>query len=86
MTDSLDEFFAEVRSSCTEHARRKGYTDVGPDASDRLGPILESFGVTAEHGVGEILTKLVEFRAAPRRLLLVKIAGWCWTIWRRTKS
>lgn len=84
--DSLDEFFAEVRSSCTEHAKRKGYTDGGADDQDKLGPILASIGVTVDHGIGEIIAKLVEYRNTPRRLLLVKAAGWCWVMWRRTKE
>jgi hypothetical protein len=38
-------------------------------------------GVAEEHAIGEILTKLVEFRKTRRRVLAVKIAGWAWRLW-----
>jgi hypothetical protein len=86
LKDSLEDFFDEVRASCTEHAARKGYTRVGPDEGDVLGVILRAMGIGGAHGIGEIVTKLVEYRKAPRRVLMAKVAGWAWCIWRDTKD
>lgn len=86
MKDSLDEFFAGVRASTTGHAVRKGYTKVGPDEGDVLGVILRKMGVSQAHGIGEIVTKLVEFNVAPRRVLMEKIGGWAWCVWKDTKD
>lgn len=79
--DSLERFLAEVRSSCNEHAKRKGYTDDGADKGDVLGPIMEQLGVAQDHAIGEIIAKLVEFRKAPRGVVAVKVAGWAWKLW-----
>lgn len=86
MKDSLEDFFDRVRSSCTEHAARKGYTKSGPDDGDVLGVILRKMGVSQAHGIGEIVTKLVEFNISPRRVLMEKVAGWAWCVWKDTKD
>ncbi len=83
MPDSLDMFFSEVRDSCTIHAKRKGYTNSGPDEGNVLGPVLDAAGVIVDHGIGEIITKLLEYRVTHKKLLLVKIAGWAYTLWKR---
>jgi hypothetical protein len=79
---SLEEFLEAVRSSCTTHAQRKGYAS---EDGDKLGPVLEDMGVIVDHGIGEIVTKLMEYRVTQKRVLLEKIAGWAWTLWKRTK-
>ena len=79
--NSLEDFFQGVRSSCTEHAKRKGYTNDGADAGNVAGPFLDTLGVTQGHAVGEIALKLLEFQRAPRRVIAEKIAGWAWRLW-----
>jgi hypothetical protein len=86
LNDSLEDFFAGVRASCTEHAVRKGYTKSGPDEGDVLGGILNAMGVSTAHGVGEIITKLVEYRKSPRRVLMEKVGGWAWSVWKDTED
>ncbi len=79
--DSLGEFFKRVRSSCEEHARRKGYTKQGPDEGNVLGPMMKLLGTAQDHALGEILTKVVECKAHPRKVLAEKIAGWAHRLW-----
>jgi len=79
--NSLEDFFNGVRSSCTEHAKRKGYTNGGADAGNVAGPFLDTLGVTQGHAVGEIALKLLEFQRTPRRVIAEKIAGWSWRLW-----
>jgi len=75
---TLEAFFEEVRNSCDEHARRKGYLN-----GDRnvLGEIMEMSGMEGPHACGEVITKVLEYNRGPRRLLAVKIAGWAWRMW-----
>ena len=83
---SLDTFLSEVRDSCTKHSARKGYTTAeGSDDGDRFGPWLTALGIAREHALGEILAKFLEYKAAPRRVLAVKIAGWAWRLWLNTE-
>ena len=79
--DSLEQFFAGVRESCSVHARRKGYTDDNADAGNVAGPLLSSLGVTQCHAIGEIALKLLEFKRTPKRVIAEKIAGWSWRLW-----
>lgn len=79
--DSLERFFVEVRSSCTEHAKRKGYTDSGVDQHNTLREVTDALGISQEHALGEIVAKLLEFRRAPRKVIAEKIAGWAWRLW-----
>jgi len=86
-TFSLDTFLAEVKDSCTNHAARKGYTaNAGKDSGDVLAGMLSAIGVTKDHALGEIIAKVVEYKRAPRRVLLTKIAGWCWLAWKDTEE
>lgn len=79
--DSLERFFAGVRASCNEHAKRKGYTEESADAGNVAAPLLDMLKVTQCHAIGEIALKLVEFRRTPRRVIAEKIAGWSWRLW-----
>ncbi len=74
--NSLELFFEAIRSSCNEHAKRKGYTEHRAGDGDVLGPLLTGLGVAQHHALGEIIAKVVEFKRAPRRVLAEKIAGW----------
>lgn len=80
--NSLDDFFSAVRSSVNEHARRKNYTDGDPDGENKLLVVMAALGIHQQHAIGEIIYKCAEFLRAPRRVLLEKIAGWAWTVWR----
>ena len=84
---SLDQFLAEVRDSCTNHAERKGYTtEQSSDSGDVFGPVLKMLGVAKDHAFGEIIAKLIEYKKEPRRVLAVKIAGWAWRLWLNTEK
>ncbi len=84
---SLDQFLAEVRDSCTNHAERKGYTVAqNSDSGDVFGPVLKMLGVSKDHAFGEIIAKLIEYKKEPRRVLAVKIAGWAWRLWLNTEK
>ena len=77
-SDSLEQFFTEIRSSCGEHAQRKGYLK---NSTDVLGNMMALAGIEGDHAIGEILAKALEYRQSRRRLLAVKIAGWAWRMW-----
>lgn len=79
--NTLEEFFEGIRSSCNDHAKRKGYTNGGADKGNVAGPFLDSLGVTQSHALGEIALKLLEFKRTPRRVVAEKIAGWAWRLW-----
>ncbi len=77
-TERIDEFLAAVKSSVDAFAERKGYHD---GQQNTLGPITRLLGVDQGHAIGEIATKLIEFKREPRRVLAEKIAGWAWRLW-----
>ncbi|HEY1502601.1 MAG TPA: hypothetical protein VGF88_23705 [Acidobacteriaceae bacterium] len=77
-TQTLEAFFDEIRSSCGEHAERKGYLQ---DGRNVLGEMMSGAGIEGPHAAGEVFTKALEYTRAPRRLLAVKIAGWAWRMW-----
>jgi len=63
-------FAAAVRASCEEHAQRKNYTNSNVDGDC----------------IAEIVTKAIEYLKTPRRVLLEKIAGWAFILWRETED
>lgn len=71
-----------VRESCEKHAQRKGYTSGHIDGPNQLLVVVTALGIHQHHAIGEIIYKAAEFLKTPRRVLLEKIAGWAWTIWR----
>lgn len=75
---SLEVFLEEVRSSCTEHAERKGYLKGNLNVS---GEAMALFGIEGDHAIGEIITKMLEWRQSRKKLLAVKCAGWAWRLW-----
>ena len=82
MPKTFDDFIKEVRDSCETHAKRKNYTDEDIDGRNQLVNVMQILGLSAPHGVGEIIYKCAEFLKTPRPLLMVKVAGWAWIIWR----
>lgn len=85
MEKTFDIFAREVRESCELHAKRKGYTEKGIDDENRLATIMQLLGIQVPHGIGEILYKTVEYLKNPREILLIKISGWCYILWREHK-
>lgn len=81
-TRSLDAFFAAVRDSVNGHAKRKNYTDTGGDGPNKLITVMTTLDIHAPHGVGEIIYKCVEYLKNPRKVLLEKVAGWAFILWR----
>jgi hypothetical protein len=83
---SFDIFMENVRSSVGEHAERKGYSHGGPDGGNQLLQVDELLGIRVAHGIGEIVYKSAEYLRTPRRVLLEKIAGWAFCLWREHKD
>ncbi len=77
-------FFAGLRSSVEEHAKRKGYQDAS--GSDVAGGMVAALGLSAQHATCEMIYKLVEFRTAPRRVIAEKLAGWAFRLWLTSKE
>lgn len=86
MKASLDEFLEAVRDSVESHAKRKNYTDHGADGENKLVTIMAAMGIGVPHGIGEIVYKCTEYLRNPREVLLIKIAGWAFIIWRGEKD
>lgn len=84
--DTLDAFFAAVRSSVDGHAKRKNYSDNGPDGENKLLNVVVLLGIHQHHAIGEIIYKCAEYLRTPRRVLLEKVAGWAFVLWRETKD
>lgn len=79
---TLDGFFALVRDSVEGQAKRKGYTDNDIDGPNKLADITKLIGIQTAHGVGECIYKLVEYLKNPREVLLVKVGGWMYILWK----
>lgn len=82
--NSFDAFAAAVRSSCDQHAKRKNYSDNGTDGHNRMISVMVEMGIHAPHCVGEIVYKCAEYLRTPRRVLLEKVAGWAYVLWKET--
>lgn len=72
-----------VRDSVEKHAQRKGYTTGTVNDKNQLLEIDKLLGIGQQHAIGEIVYKAAEFLKTPRAVLLEKIAGWCWVVWRQ---
>ena len=79
---TLDEFLALVKDSVDGQARRKGYTDNDVDGPNKLADVTRIIGIQRAHAVGECVYKLVEYLKNPREVLLIKVAGWCYILWK----
>lgn len=84
--NSFSTFVDAVRASCSEHAKAKGYTHQDVDGESTLTVVMQKIGIHREHCIGEIVTKCLEYRKNPRRVLLEKIAGWSFQLWKETEQ
>ena len=83
--NSFDAFAAAVRSSVDQHAKRKNYTDGGADDKNKMIAVMVLMGIHAPHSIGEIIYKCTEYLKTPRRVLLEKVAGWAFVLWKETE-
>lgn len=82
---TFEEFSKQVHESVDTHARRKNYTDDGPDGENKLLTVMRALGIHEAHAVGELVYKATELLKAPtatKQILCEKIAGWAFVIWR----
>lgn len=84
--DSFEAFTSRVKASVEDHARRKNYTDGGANEGNKMIAVMVMLGIHAPHSIGEIIYKCAEYMKAPRRVLLEKVAGWAYCLWRETKE
>ena len=82
---TFDRFFSLVRDSVDGQAARKGYTDKGPDGDNSLFQFTHAIGADRGHSIGEIIYKAAEYMHEPREVLLIKICGWAYMLWRFSK-
>lgn len=75
-----------VRESCEKHAQRKGYTSGSVDGPNQLLTVCTALGIHHQHSIGEIIYKAAEFLTTPKSVILEKIAGWAWVLWREMKD
>jgi hypothetical protein len=47
-----------------------------------LSEVAKLLHLEPQHGIGEIVYKCAEYLKNPREVLLVKIAGWSYILWR----
>ena len=80
--NSFDTFMNAVRDSVDGHAKRKNYTDAGPDGENKLLLVMRTMDIHTPHAIGEIVYKCAEYLRTPRRVILEKIAGWAFVVWR----
>lgn len=78
------EFCKVVKESLEEHAARKGYHKKSIDEPNALYESEVAVGSEPGHTIGEIRYKAAEYMEEPRDVLPIKIAGWCYLLWRYT--
>lgn len=76
------EFTRLVADSLDGHAKRKGYSNGGPDGANALYEFEVAIGASPAHAMGEIIYKATEFLRKPRAVLALKIAGWAFLAWK----
>lgn len=79
---TFENFMQAVKDSCETHAQRKGYTTGGVNDCNQLLVVTKTLGINNQHGVAEILYKCVEYLKEPREVLLIKVAGWAYILWK----
>ncbi len=84
--DSYAAFSKAVEDSINGHAKRKGYTDNDPSGDNKLANAMKQMGIHEAHCIGEIVYKCAEWLKCPRRVLMEKVAGWAYLVWRETKE
>ncbi len=75
---SFQRFAREVQQSVHDYGKKKGYRAERRD----LFEFTVDCGAAKGHAVGEIIYKAIEFFRRPRKVLMVKIAGWAFLAWR----
>lgn len=83
---SFEVFAESVRDSCDGQARRKGYTQNDVNGPNQLSEVGRLLNFEPQHGIGEIVYKCAEYLRNPREVLLIKIAGWAYILWREIKE
>lgn len=83
---SFEAFARGIKESVEGQAQRKGYRTTTIDGDNQLADFMHSQGLGQPHGISEIIYKALEFKRAPRRVLLEKIAGWAFILWQRCKE
>jgi len=81
--NSFAGFSAAVKESVEGQAQRKGYRTTQVDGANEIADFMHAQGLGQPHGISEIIYKSLEFKRAPRRVLLEKIAGWAFILWQR---
>lgn len=84
--NSFEAFAEAVRFSVEDAAKRKNYTKNGIDGPNQALEVTKALGLHAPHAVCEIVYKLIEYLGTPRRVLLEKVSGWAFILWRETKE
>ncbi len=79
---TFEQFAKEIKDSCESHAHRKNYTSNDIDGQNRMRDVTKALGVSREHACAEMVYKIAEYLKTPRRLLLVKVAGWAFMEWK----
>lgn len=83
---SFEVFSESVRDSCEGQARRKNYTQNDANGPNQLSEVGKLLNFEPQHGIGEIVYKCAEYLRNPREVLLVKIAGWAFILWRQAQE
>jgi hypothetical protein len=84
--NSFDAFSAAVKDSVDGQAKRKNYAREGLNGRNQLAEVGALLNFEPQHGIGEIVYKCSEYLANPREVLLVKIAGWAYILWKRSQE
>ena len=79
---TFDEFLAAVKDSVDGQAKRKNYASNGLDGKNQLLEVGKLLNFEPQHGIGEIVYKCAEYLKDPREVLLIKIAGWAYILWK----
>lgn len=79
----FDEYVAKVRKILEDTAKGKGYSDGNPDSKNELYEFVNSRVAPGDgHALGEIVYKLVRYKAKRDPVDLVKIASWAFLAWK----
>ena len=82
MARTFKQFSELVYDSLDGHARRKGYSEGGPDGPNALYEFETAIGASPAHAMGEIIYKATEYLHEAREVLLIKIAAWAFLEWK----
>lgn len=80
---TFEQFVSAVQESLGKHAKRKGYAE-SEDINGRQ-PAMESriaMQLEPQYCLGEIVSKMREYQQEPRGVVLEKMAGLIFLLWR----